>query len=422
MTPRRRILLSAYQCADGQGSVSQIGWEWYTRLSRDCEVTLVTHVRNRPAIEQKGGALPGTEVIYIDTEWFAGKWYRMAQRLFPRSEHAVFLLSSLDFFVFEWAALRQLRPRSSDWDLVHVVTPVSPSAPTRLTGLGLPTIRGPLNGGLQSPPNFPEFMRADSAWIYSIRELGRPLRAALSPSAAPGLVLAANPATENQLTDTERRRVVRMQEIAVDPHLYPATPWPGPPSARNPLRVLFVGRLIPAKALPLLLDAIRRLRAQFPIQLDVIGDGPMRGEWESAASDLGAAVRFYGSCHPRQIARHLSNSHLLCLPSVRESGGAVLMEAMSAARPVLAVDYGGPAEIVTSRVGRLVPANGPEAVIEGLAAALADVFRHPAQWEALGRAGRRHAEQQHTWDKRIKDGLALYDMMINSRSCFRRAA
>ena len=104
---RKRILLSAYQCAPGQGSVSQIGWEWYTRLSRQCDVTLVTHIRNRPAIKQAGGHFPGTEVIYIDTEWFAGRLYRLAQRLFPRSEHAVFLLSSLDFFVFDSSALRE---------------------------------------------------------------------------------------------------------------------------------------------------------------------------------------------------------------------------------------------------------------------------------------------------------------------------
>ena len=52
-----RVLLSAYQCGPGMGSVSQIGWEWYSRLARRTSVTLFTHIRNRPALEAAGGTL-----------------------------------------------------------------------------------------------------------------------------------------------------------------------------------------------------------------------------------------------------------------------------------------------------------------------------------------------------------------------------
>ena len=92
-----RVLLSAYQCGPGLGSVSQIGWEWYSRLAKKLPVTLVTHIRNRPALEKAGAPLSGTAVVYIDTEWFAGPLYRVASWLFPRSEHPVFLISSMDF-------------------------------------------------------------------------------------------------------------------------------------------------------------------------------------------------------------------------------------------------------------------------------------------------------------------------------------
>ena len=62
-----RLLLVAYQCGPGMGSVSQIGWEWYSRLAQQYRVTLVTHVRNRQAIAAAGGAVGDSEVIYIDT-------------------------------------------------------------------------------------------------------------------------------------------------------------------------------------------------------------------------------------------------------------------------------------------------------------------------------------------------------------------
>ena len=62
------ILLVAYQCGPGMGSVSQIGWEWYARLSEGRAVTLVTHERNRAALEAAGAPLPGTDILYVNTE------------------------------------------------------------------------------------------------------------------------------------------------------------------------------------------------------------------------------------------------------------------------------------------------------------------------------------------------------------------
>ncbi|MGD9299603.1 MAG: glycosyltransferase family 4 protein, partial [Thiohalocapsa sp.] len=80
--------MSAYQCGPGMGSVSQIGWEWYSRTAARVPVTLLTHVRNRKALEARGAPLAGSEIIYVDTEWFAGPLYRFAKKLFPNSEHA----------------------------------------------------------------------------------------------------------------------------------------------------------------------------------------------------------------------------------------------------------------------------------------------------------------------------------------------
>lgn len=137
------------------GSVSQIGWEWYSRLARRIPLTLVTHIRNRKCMGEAGAPLPGTEVVYIDTEWFARPLYRFASSVFRQSEHARFLIASADFFVYDGAALRNLRRRPQNCTIVHAVTPVSPLAATRLHRLGLPLIVGPWNGGLQSPKTFP---------------------------------------------------------------------------------------------------------------------------------------------------------------------------------------------------------------------------------------------------------------------------
>ena len=158
MNTQNPVLLVAYQCGPGMGSVSQIGWAWFTGMAARRAVCLVTHVRNRAAIEAAPDRPAGARVIYIDTEWFAGRLYRLARRLFPRSEHAVFMVSQIDWFLFDAVALRTLRREraaGAAWRLLHLVTPVTVSAPTALAldlarqaGLYLASLGG---GGVVEP-------------------------------------------------------------------------------------------------------------------------------------------------------------------------------------------------------------------------------------------------------------------------------
>ncbi len=406
-----RVLLSAYQCAPGLGSVSQIGWEWYSRLSRRTSVTLITHARNRPALEAAGAPLPGSDVLFIDTEWFAGPLYRTSKKLFPRSEHAVFLLSSLDFYLYDYQALRLIRKRAlQQWDVIHAVTPVSPLAATRLCRIRLPSIVGPWNGGLSSPQAFAEIMRQDSAWVYRIRSAGRLADKAVRCTKNAAVILSAGRATDESLPSESRTRVKRMLENGVDLSIFRPGALIPPPSSQNPLRVLFVGRLIPVKGLSLLLEAVARVKAALNLRLTIAGDGPVRGdlEREIAARQLTDVVTLTGNLPLAQVSQHMRESHVFCLPSVRESGGAVLLEAMGCAIPVLAVNYGGPAEIVDDEVGRLLSADDPEALVADLVAALRDCVRHPERWRQRGAAGRRRTEARYGWDAKMDDAMKLY--------------
>lgn len=411
--PSLNLLLSAYQCGPGMGSVSQIGWEWYSRLAQQTPLTLVTHSRNRAALERAGAPLPGTEVLFIDTEWFAGPLYRLASRLFPRSEHPVFLIASLDFFVYDAVARRLLAKRlkvGAGWQLVHQPTPVSPLAATSLHRLGLPLILGPWNGGLRSPDNFPEIMQAESGWLYPIRRLGRLIDIVQGTTRRARLILTATQATRRAIPERYRSRCHDMLENGVDLEVFRPSPWPAPPSPSNPLRIIFVGRLLPFKGVAMLLEAVARLQREQPVHLDIVGSGseeiPLRDRVERLG--IGDRVTLHGALPHAAIAGLMQGAHVFCLPSVRESGGAVLLEAMAAARPVIAVAYGGPAEIVDDTVGALIPAAGWGAVVSDLTAYLADVFINPQTWRERGLAGRRRVEERYAWPAKIDTALALY--------------
>ncbi len=421
VTDTPRVLMSAYQCGPGMGSVSQIGWEWYSRLARRLPVTLLTHERNRAALQAHGAPLPGSEVIYIDTEWFAGPLYRFAKRLFPRSEHAVFMLSSLDFYIYDHAALRALRRRAGDaapWALIHSPTPVSPVAASVLHRSGLPTVIGPLNGGLRSPKGFPEFMRADADWLVPLRNAGRLVDMALGATRHAARILVATEATRRWYPPRHRHRCVTMLENAVDLERFPARPWPAAPGAGRPLEIVFVGRLVPFKAVPLLLRAMVQLQDRLELRLTLVGDGPMRAPWEAEAAALGLAeqVRFTGARPLAEVSGFMEQAHCFCLPSVRESGGAVLLEAMASQRPVIAVDYGGPAEIVDDAVGRKVPAVDNETVITGIREALLDLAEHPDAWRRRGEIGRARVAERWTWDAKIDAAVAVYHELLAERA------
>jgi glycosyltransferase involved in cell wall biosynthesis len=413
------VLLVAYQCGPGMGSVSQLGWEWYARLSQERPVTLVTHVRNRRALQAAGAPLPGSEIRYIDTEWFAGPLYRAARRLFPRSEHSVFLVSSLDYFAFDIAAYRSLRRADKlGAMLIHRVTPVTTAAPTLLGRLGLPLVIGPLNSGLKDPRGFGTIMRTESTWLTRARGLTRLFDALIGSTRRASRILVASRATLEAIGTRHRTKTRNMLENGVDLARFQATPWPDPPIGR-PLRVLFVGRLIPVKGLDLLLQAVLQVRnAGQTVRLDVVGDGPLRSDWHGLAVQLGLGkqVTFHGALSQADVARHMAESHLFCLPSVRESGGAVLLEAMASARPVVVLDFGGPAEIVDAEVGALVPMTEPKQVISDLAATLLDACAHPAHWRRLGLNGRARVERHHSWSTKIAAADNLYREVLAQRS------
>lgn len=413
-----RVLLSAYQCGSGLGSVSQIGWEWYSRLAAKLPVTLFTHIRNQAALEKAGAPLPGSEVVYIDTEWFAGPLYRTAAKLFPKSEHPVFLISSLDFYLYDWTALRtakRLRKAGQAWDIVHQATPVSPLAATWLYRLGLPLVLGPWNGGLASPTQYPEIMRTESGWMYAIRRLGYLIDALIGSTRNASLILSATSATRLAIAERYQDKCVDMLENGVNLDLFSPQTWPEPPSADNPLRIIFVGRLLAVKGVAMLLESL--LPLDFPYHLTIVGSGPEEALLRLQVQNLNLTdkVHFTGGLPLALVAEEMAKAHVFCLPSVRESGGSVLLEAMAAARPVVALAYGGPAEIVDEEVGCLIPSTGWKPVVSALTQIWREVVAQPDEWRCKGLIGRQRVEQHYSWAAKIDSAIQLYQTCLEAK-------
>jgi glycosyltransferase involved in cell wall biosynthesis len=127
------------------------------------------------------------------------------------------------------------------------------------------------------------------------------------------------------------------------------------PAAEEPSRLLYVANLWPRKDHATLLRAFSLLDPAY--ELILVGDGPLRGQLEQRARDLGIAgrVRFAGSlADPWSLT--VEGISVYVHPPTDEAGGLAVMEAMMRGLPVVATATGGVPEILRDGVdGLLVP-------------------------------------------------------------------
>jgi colanic acid/amylovoran biosynthesis glycosyltransferase len=217
-------------------------------------------------------------------------------------------------------------------------------------------------------------------------------------------LLAEGPALRQRLIDLGAPAdKVRLQRIAIDPADYPfrERTWDG----ARPVRLLFTGRLVEKKGLETGLRALADGRVNFPWELTVIGDGPLRASLEALAMRLGIAsrVRFEGFRSLVEMRAAMQVHDLLLQPSRiaadgDSEGGAptVLLEAQACGLPIVSTTH---ADIPYVTVFDESPGKtawlAPEGDVEALAELVARAASEAARWPAMGRAGRAKVEADH---------------------------
>jgi glycosyltransferase involved in cell wall biosynthesis len=152
-------------------------------------------------------------------------------------------------------------------------------------------------------------------------------------------------------------------------------------------------------------------------QIVIVGDGPLREKLQAQAESLGVAdsVRFAGTV--ADVRPSLAAMDVFVLPSHAEGMSNALMEAMAAARPVVATAVGGNTEVVVDgKTGVLIPPADPAAIADAIAALLRD----PARAAGLGAAAREFVTQRFGARARVAELEQLYQERLALRG--RRAA
>ena len=133
--------------------------------------------------------------------------------------------------------------------------------------------------------------------------------------------------------------------------------------------MLFVGLLVPIKGLPYLFQALAKLKfSRDDWHLDIIGDGPEKAEYERSITELKIKdeVAFHGLKSKREVAEFMRKCDFYIQPSLYETFGAVLIEAMACGKPVIATNAGGPKEFINKKNGILVPSKDINALLKAI--------------------------------------------------------
>src|SRR5262249_10309317 len=352
-----KLLVSAYACAPNHGSEHATGWNWASEAHRlGHEVWALASTVNRDSIANVCRANPdlaGIRWIFPEV-----RGWPLKQGVEPRWERTYNLLWQRAALRHALALHQQVR-----FDVVHHLTWGGVRAPTFLGALKIPLIIGPIGGGETSPASLRDELGFRGMLLEQIRDLSNST-ITVNPLTRPGLnsaavIFAHTKDTRNLFTGALRDKTVVFTPLAVPdlPTTRVPRTWNGPP------RFLCACNLLYLKGVHIAIRAFAEIVRQVPsARFTIVGDGPERRRLEADARRHGLHdhIAFIARIPQKELFSLYESHDLLLFPSLHDSGGYVVLEALSHGMPVVCLDLGGPRDMVTPDSGIVVQTGGRE--------------------------------------------------------------
>ncbi|MGN0533348.1 MAG: glycosyltransferase family 4 protein [Eubacterium sp.] len=403
------ILLSAYSVNPYHGSEDGIGWNWTLQLSKnfpDSKIYLLTKRFNEKDTEKgiKEFNLKNVELVIVDVpdclNWF-------------REKHSAF--HHMYYYLWQCVAYRWAKGSGIKFDIIHHIT----MGDFRFTGKmyrfkDAYTIYGPVGGGQSTPPSLKCYEKNQK--VEKFREIINKTRA-VSPFYKSRIkrfddIYAINKETAEIISKASDGRCRLLMELAVSDEFKSLKIEKVP---NDTVSIVFVGRLIEKKGLMLLLDVIERVDKNIPYTLTIYGGGPLSEAIEQTVKEKGLDGRVFlaGSVDHTEISKAYQGADIFVMPSLRETSGNVLIEAMAHRVPVAALDMSICSQLKVQSCGRFINTNqSREAVINDFASAIEELAKSPEKRAELGENGYRFVNGELTWENKFN---TVYGKFINKK-------
>jgi glycosyltransferase involved in cell wall biosynthesis len=419
-----RVLIVAEHASAQFGGEAVLSLHYYRVLrARNVQVWLVVHERTRQELLTLFPA--DADRIYFVSDTLLHKTLWRLSSFLPQ-RLAGFTLGFAMRLSTQLAQRKVIKAlvRSVGITVVHQPIPVSPKEPSLIYGFGVPVIIGPMNGGVDYPAAFAKLQGGAESFLLSLgRSTANAMNTFFPGKRKAALLLVANERTKAALPECLGSVPVQIVvENGVDIAL-----WSKPKASSvweysDVTRYVYMGRLIEWKAVDLLISAFSKASAKYSMSLEIIGDGTNRLALEQLASNLKVLgsrdevgkVHFSGWLSQVDCAHRLKNGDALVLPSLMECGGAVVLEAMALCKPVIATNWGGPADYLDETCGILVDPCSEREFIDGLACAMQRLAVNPQERVSMGLAGRDKILAHFDWEQKVTQMMKLYESLSRS--------
>ena len=422
-----KVLMIVEQCNPDWSSVPLEGYNYFQEISKLVDVTLVTHERNKTSLTEKAES---NEIIYIEESAFIKKYYELTSKLMNflfkgRSNWP--LKNALNYPIyaeFNHKVYQQFKDEilRGDYEIVHALTPMMPRYPVKVVKVckKIPFLLGPVNGGVPFPPGFQETAKQEFAQFNFLRAIGRAL--------IPGYVetykkadriLSGSSFTLNMLKDMFQmtdERIRLFYENGISSNFLNVDKTVD--KSENKVELLFVGRLVPYKCADVVLEAIGQLEPELQnkIHFTIVGDGSEKSNLEAQVQrlNLEKLVTLTGWVKQAETLEYYKKADVFCFPSIREFGGAVVLEAMACGLPCIVANNGGIGEYVTEATGFKIEPLSREYLTKELTQKIKilvedETLRNNMSNQAIERA------REFTWDNKAKKIVEIYEDTIEAK-------
>jgi glycosyltransferase involved in cell wall biosynthesis len=277
------------------------------------------------------------------------------------------------------------------FEIAHHVTYAVFRNPSYLYLLDIPFIFGPVGGGESSPHALRLSMSKKGKAFEAVRDIVN-LLPHIDPFWRSMLKRCARIVVKTKETraclsrQSIDRSVITLENmLSGPPHLA------GEIDRVPPLKLLFAGRLLPWKGVHLAVQAMALLSEQIPVKLTIVGKGKeeSRLKEEVRRLHLEQLIDFVPWMPKAEFLTIYAKHDALLFPSLHDSGGTVVMEALAHGKPVICLDLGGPATTVDEHCARVVNTKDMSEiqVIREMARAIRELAQmSPEEWLEIRRA------------------------------------
>lgn len=349
MPKKFKVLLSAYACEPNKGSEPGIGWNWAIEIAkRGHNVIVLTRRNNRAVIEQESDVPINLSFIYYD---LPDKLMGL-KKIF--GVHLYYFLWQLGTYFFIKKQIKYL-----SLNFIHHITFGNIRKYSILSFLNIPFYYGPNGGGENCPSNLLKEVSLKNKTKEFVRNgLNKGVRYNPLSNIIFDRALKIFTATEQSSYYINKRFKAKITNASAIGITVNQTSNNLLKKDNTTIQLLYVGRFIYWKGLHICFDALKLLNDKgINFKLTLVGKGSeekmLRNKIKSLKLDT--CVEWINWLPQEELAEVYTRNDLFVFPSLHDSGGMVVLEAMSLGLPVVCLDIGGPGYLVTEDVGSKIP-------------------------------------------------------------------